>query len=96
MNFPFKWVLAQASRIHSAEAVGGMSAFHSFMILFTSWICNRSSGIQPMVSPMFFPPISLASAARSSGEAASAEPDGGSRTSGTLHASAVLSRCPFL
>lgn len=41
-------------------------------------------------------PISLASAARSSGEAASAEPDRGPRAGGTLHACAVLSRCPFL
>lgn len=40
--------------------------------------------------------ISLASASRSSGEAASAEPDGGPGASGTLHAGAVLPRRPFL
>lgn len=54
----------------------------------------------PHISHVFFffflPLISLASVARSSGEAASAEPGRGPRASGTLHASAVLSRCPFL
>lgn len=78
-----------------------MSPFHSFMIPFTLRICVKLPGIQPLISPMFsffffLPLISLASVARSSGEAASAEPGRGPRASGTLHASAVLSRCPFL
>lgn len=68
-----------------------MLLFHLFVCI-TPWTWD-------MVSPWYLPCfslISLASASRSSGEAASAEPDWGPRASGTLHASAVLPGCPFL
>uniref|UniRef100_A0A8P0PSK6 Proteasome subunit beta type-4 n=2 Tax=Canis lupus familiaris TaxID=9615 RepID=A0A8P0PSK6_CANLF len=68
-NLPFRLVLAQVSRIHSGEAVGRMSFYAAFY-----FVNLGQMGIQPLVISRVLP-ISLASAARSSGEAASPEPD---------------------
>lgn len=62
------------SRVHSGEARGRMSSFHShaFYTIDLRQLACYSAQYLP-----WFPPISLASAARSSGEAASAKPDRG-------------------